>query len=466
MALALLVQAPEQAPVRAIPVRAIDVRVDTRIELLTALARQAGFKEYSQANASSPYAERVDARLAPFKDHPAVEKLKLLRVLRSVSFDAIPSLAVHLGPLPGLEERIPFDQAPERLDARWGGVKARAFLVELRALVVDAKLEEFFAGERELFAETEKRLAATLAESRALPWFDAFFGVKQGARYVAIPGLLCGGGNYGVGVRFADGTPEEITPVFGCSSFDAGGVPVFDRGYLPLCIHELAHTYTNPFVDRFEKELEPAGKRLYASCARKMARQNYGNVKTMFYESLVRASVVRCRLATEGQAAADEQARYEANRHFTWVPELAQLFGEYEGDRERYPTFDTFMPRIVAFFEQVAEHAEPEGEAPKLVSIEPANGARDVDPTRTVMTLRFDRPMRDKSWSIVGTPSDQPEVAGELAYDAERQVLTVPVRLEPGRTYRFWLNSDQFHAFKSAEGEPLDPLEVTFTTKK
>jgi hypothetical protein len=374
---------------------------------------------------------------------------------------------VHLGPLPGLEERIPFDQQPERLDARWGAEKAREFLAAMRAFVVEARAEELFASEREFFAETEKRLAATLAESRALPWFDAFFGVKQGARYVAIPGLLCGGGNYGVGVRFADGTPEEVMPVFGCSRFDAAGVPVFDRSYLPLCIHELAHTYTNPFVDRFEAELRDAGERLYASCAHKMTRQGYGNGKTVLYESLVRAAVVRCRLATEGQAAADAQARSEANRGFRWVPELATLYGEYEQDRARYPTFDAFMPRVIELFERVAKDAKPEGEgAPRLVSIEPANGASDVDPGVTVMTLRFDRPMRDKSWSIVGTPTDQPQVTGDPAYDVERVVLTVPIRLEPRRTYRFWLNSDRFQGFKSAEDVPLEPVEITFSTRE
>jgi hypothetical protein len=197
-----------------------------------------------------------------------------------------------------------------------------------------------------------------------------------------------------------------------------------------------------------------------------MARQGYGNGQTLLYESLVRAAVVRCRFVTEGQAAADEQARYEAGRGFRWVPELSALYGEFEQDRARWPTFADFMPRVVELFARVAQDARPEGEgAPRLVSIVPANGASDVDPGLAVMTLTFDRPMRDRSWSIVGQPADQPQVSGELAYDAERKVLTVPVRLEPGRTYRFWLNSDQFQGFVSADGVPLVPVEVTFTTK-
>jgi hypothetical protein len=84
-----------------------------------------------------------------------------------VSFDAIPSLAVHLGPWPGLEERIPLDQQPERLDARWGAEKAREFLAAMRAFVVEARAEKLFASEREFFGEYEQDRAR-------YPTFEAF----------------------------------------------------------------------------------------------------------------------------------------------------------------------------------------------------------------------------------------------------------------------------------------------------
>jgi hypothetical protein len=99
------------------------------------------------------------------------------------------------------------------------------------------------------------------------------------------------------------------------------------------------------------------------------------------------------------------------------------------------------------------------------VSIVPANGATDVDPALTQMVITFDRPMQSGSWSIVGAKEDAPEVAGALAYDAEGKVLTVPVRLVPGRTYRFGLNSAAFSGFQSADGIALAPVEVRFTTR-
>jgi hypothetical protein len=443
----------------------IEVRVDPRVELMTTLARLAGFPEFTQASTASPYAEEIDFHFGEFHDHPAVASLVRLRAASGVSFDAISSLAVHLGPLPELEEHVPFDRSPERLDGRWGFTLSRGFLDELRDFVEVSDAAVWFEEQRPYYAEVERRLAARLAESKALPWFDAFFGARA-ARYTAIPGLLCGGGNYGVGVRHPDGQQEEITPVFGCWSWDAEGFPVFGPEYLPLFVHEPRHSSPHRFADQVADELAESCARSHAANAEAMKRQAYGNWRTLAYESHVRASVIRCRRATEGEAAARQQEREEVAKHFEWVPELAALFGEFEAERERYPDFAAFLPRIVGFFDAYAATLpSEEAAAPKLVSIVPANGATDVDPALTQMVITFDRPMQSGSWSIVGAKEDAPEVAGALAYDAEGKVLTVPVRLVPGRTYRFGLNSAAFSGFQSADGIALAPVEVRFTTR-
>jgi len=462
---ALLLVLTATPAVQEAPRPAVEVRVDPRVELLTLLARLCEFREFRMPNAESPYARRVEEWFGPLDDHVVFDHLKELRATRGVSYDAIASLAMHLGPLPGLSELAPFDAAPERLDVRWGGVQARPFLAALRDFVQESSAEEFFAGEREFYAEVERRLAARLAESKALPWFDAVFGART-AQYVATPGLLCGGGNYGVGIRYPDARAEEIRPVFGCWTWDQDGIPVFDEGYLSLFIHELCHSYTNAVVDRFEGELEGPGGRLFALAAEEMARQAYGTWQTTMYETFVRASVVRCRAATEGVAAGEEQARQELESGFRWVPALARRLGEFEGARERYPSFTDFVPELVKTLTAEAERLEREVvSAPKLVSIVPANGALDVDPALTTMTLTFDRAMQDKSWSIAGNPADQPKITGTLAYDAARKVLTVPIQLEPGKSYHFWLNSAKFQGFKAADGTPLVPVEVRFSTR-
>jgi hypothetical protein len=453
----------------AAPPGRIEVVVDPRVELMSLIFRLAGNPEYNQPNSASPYADEVEERFGPFRKHAAVTTARRLRRERGVSYDAVMSMAVHLKDTAGLAEKVPFEPRPARLDRRWRLDEARRFLAEARDFVDQSDFNGFVADQREFYEAAAARLRGQVEKRAYIEWFDEFFGDRPQARFRASVGLLNGGGNYGVGVRFADGS-EEIAPVIGAYRFDRDGLPVFGRDIDGTIVHELCHSYTNPLVDAFADDLEPAGRAIYPSRASIMERQAYGNWKTMMYESLVRACTVRYALARDGPKAAQRTVDDNEGRGFTWTGKLAGLLGEYERDRDRYPTLDTFMPRVVRFFEKVARRIEREDEkaaadAPKVVWMNPPSGATDVDPALTVITVVFDRPMRDGSWSVVGGGADFPETTGPPSYDDERRVFTLPVRLKPGWTYRFGLNSERFTAFRSAEGVPLEPLQVTFTTR-
>ncbi len=455
-ALALLpvVPPPQEAP-------AARIAVDRRVELVTLAARFAGFGEYNQPVARSRYAQAADAWFKEHKAHPLFAKLRALRESRGIGFDALPSLAVHLTDSVELAELIPFDQAPERLDRRWQLDEARAVVELLRDFAEKADAEGFFDSRAEQFAAAEQRMRAVVATMKALPWFDATFGERRDAQYVAIPGLFCGGGNFGMGVRFADGSPEQILPIFGVSAWDEQGLPVIDAGMQGLFIHELCHTYTNPLVDRVAAALEAPLTTIFATCSEVMARQAYGNWHTVAYESLVRACVVRACLATEGKAAAQQQLQEEIASGFAWTPALVERLGRFEADRARWPTFVDFLPEVVAAFREEADAIE---RAPKLLAIEPASGSLEVDPATAELVLRFDRPMQ-AGCSVVGEPATTPRSSGAPSWDATKRVLTFRVALLPATTYRFWHNSATKRNFRSADGAPLLPIEVTFTTR-
>jgi hypothetical protein len=111
---------------------------------------------------------------------------------------------------------------------------------------------------------------------------------------------------------------------------------------------------------------------------------------------------------------------------------------------------------------QTADAADEQ--PPKIVSMTPANGASDVDPSVTEITVTFDRPMQDGSWSMTGGGAHFPETSGELHYDSNRTMWTAPVKLKPGWRYEFGLNSSRHQNFKSANGVSLEPVYVTFQT--
>ncbi len=103
---------------------------------------------------------------------------------------------------------------------------------------------------------------------------------------------------------------------------------------------------------------------------------------------------------------------------------------------------------------------------PVVVETFPVSGARDVAPGEAEIRVRFSKPMTDGSWSwSTAWENSTPESAGEPHYLDGRRTCVMKVRLEPGRTYAWWLNSDKFKNFADGAGQPAVPYLLIFQTK-
>ena len=75
--------------------------------------------------------------------------------------------------------------------------------------------------------------------------------------------------------------------------------------------------------------------------------------------------------------------------------------------------------------------------------------------------------MADGSWSWSSAwENSTPEFIGRPHYESDLRTCVGKVKLEPGRTYAFWLNSDNFRNFKDREGRPAVPYLLIFQTKQ
>lgn len=448
----------------------VQVEVDPCVELFSIIFRLAGSNEYSQGRVES-YTKDVESHFGPFRNHSVVEMAKKLRATRGVSYDAPMSLAVLLVDAEKLETKVPLEPWPESLDRRWTAQNVREFLEAARQFVHDTSYVDFFKKHRPLYEIAESRMQAVLEKEGHLEWFHDFFGERPSARFTVVLGMLNGGCCYGPHCRTADGK-EELYCVLGVWKTDAEGKPQFTTDVISTVIHEFCHSYTNGFILRHEAELKTAGEKLYAPVASAMQSQAYGGGKTVLCESMVRACVVRYMRKYAGEEAAKKEVKRNIDRKFACVGYLSDLLGEYESQRDQYPTIEAFSPRLVSFFVEYADKFAKEQQAldagrPKIISLVPANGDHNVDPDLKAIQVVFDRPMKDKCWSLVGGGPHFPEFPGKCAYDSICTTWTCPIKLKPDWDYKFRLNAQpKFMAFQSQEGVPLKPVVVSFRTAK
>src|SRR4051812_10450022 len=102
---------------------------------------------------------------------------------------------------------------------------------------------------------------------------------------------------------------------------------------------------------------------------------------------------------------------------------------------------------------------------PVIVKTLPESGSKDVSPGETEIKVTFSKEMRDKTWSLVG-PVAGPDFGSTLQprYDADHKTWIINVKLEPGTTYAYWLNHNQFQNFKDRQGNAAVPYLLCFKT--
>ena len=114
---------------------------------------------------------------------------------------------------------------------------------------------------------------------------------------------------------------------------------------------------------------------------------------------------------------------------------------------------------------QLAELGVTASASPVVIRTAPRAFANDVSTDLTEITVTFDRPMMDGSWSWTGGGDTFPKITGKIHYDAARRTCTLPVQMEPSKVYVIGINSPSHKNFKTAAGVPAQGYVILFATK-
>lgn len=462
-------KSPQKAQNEAFDIKA---KVDRRVELFTVVARLAGFEEYS-TNTVKKYSDDIDRHFEKYKQHPAILFLKELRKDHGVAYDAVMTMAVHLSPPPELKPQIPFQMAFKdgALDGRWGDIeKAEKFVKLLRQFYKDTDFESFFKSHADFYSTVEQRFQKVV-DKVDFDWYRKFYGeLPDGNFYFYI--LLDSRGNYGPEVVFSE-KKKDIYALLTTGQVDDEGLPVYGERQLATIIHEFSHPFINPLFFANKNKFEAAGEKIFASVRERLRLVGYGNWESAVIESLVNAAVIRYLLEHEPDPEVIyRQTILQRNRGFVWMDELVPLLGAYENDRNSYPTFRSLLPLIMGYFNDLSKRIEHEAKefeqmTPHVIGISPfVNGAQDVDPNITQLTLTFDKPLdKEVEYSVNkgGSGEAHYPVVKVLGANESGTTLTVEVKLKPEWEYEFVLPGSRF---RTKDGYQMQNYTVKFKTGK
>lgn len=103
--------------------------------------------------------------------------------------------------------------------------------------------------------------------------------------------------------------------------------------------------------------------------------------------------------------------------------------------------------------------------APVVVKTVPEAGTKDVPPGEFEIQVKFSKEMTDQSWSWSTAWQDSaPKSLGKPHYKDDHKTCVLKVKLEPNKTYGFWINSQNFHGFRDTQNHAAIPYLLAFKT--
>lgn len=115
-------------------------------------------------------------------------------------------------------------------------------------------------------------------------------------------------------------------------------------------------------------------------------------------------------------------------------------------------------------FGYIALNQYLQSKRPVVVQTSPQTLDTAVNPDTTEISVTFDQPMMNFSWSWVGGGEHYPKTTGEPRYDKARMTCTLPVKLQPGHWYWIGINSEKHVYFQTERHTPVRPYVILFAT--
>lgn len=320
------------------------IRIDPRVELLSVIQ----YLSSSEGRRNSPlifaYRREVDQYFKNFSNHIAVTTTDKLAD-NGFNYDApIVFLLYHSNP-PEFKRILPYSSY---LIQRAG---SEAVLTDYAAKISDfakvADFQTFYNSHLSFYKQIETKIQNTIGDTNYIKILEDYYGEKKN-NYTLIPAPLFYGVGYGPQIITEKGT--DIYNIFGASK-SVNDMPDFGskESILFYLMHEFSHAFVNPVTEKNAAEINRSSF-LMEPIRDVMIRQGYTNWSTCVNEHLIRACNARFAFHQRGRSLETAFLQDEISKGFIFVGKLDTLLQKYEGNRIAYPTFSSFYPEIIKFF--------------------------------------------------------------------------------------------------------------------
>lgn len=330
----------------------LEIKVDPRIELLAVVQLISNYGERYQliSRYDYPYKRDVAEYFSPYDDHAVVD-LFIKMSIEGFNFDAPPTAMLYLSEPPNLEIMIPFtDYLNKRAG---GGERLIRFVENLRDFCIISNFNGFYETHKGTYMRSIELAKNTMGSIDYIGALESYFGLKNNSYTIILAPLFHPGG-FGPRMKREDNT-YDIYNICGPMGLN-NGIPTFGdaSGFEHLVWHEFGHSFVNPIMETYEEQIERYSL-LFDPTAEIMKKQAYDNWKTCVNEHVVRAITARLVFLERGKEAGAQALINEKRKGFFYIDELCESLKQYENNRDEYPSFADYAPKLINVFKMYSE---------------------------------------------------------------------------------------------------------------
>lgn len=407
------------------------------MELVSALARTAGFREYIN-NAYPKYTAMIDSLTQPHKNHPAVKLIQSLQDSLGLGYDGVAGFAAALSIKDG---NVIFNPALDYKktvdDSRWGDTGAEQLLPLLNDFYHVTSFHKAYEYGRPIY---EKAIANCneMLKNVDMKWLSNYYGTEFNVDAVL---SMLNQGNYGLSEIYPDGSRKAVIQIG--PYVNRNGEPDYSA-HTSLVVHECSHPITNPIIGKFRDKFNSNSDSIAERFKGVLSQQAYRGGTTVLYETMVRLAEIQYAKAhaknENDSLMVMIMTKGNKTNGFLFIEDFAKAADRYEANRDKYPTFESFMPEIVKLHNSLSVDSickDIENKQPQFIGCNIADNAV-LKPGTTDITIRFSRPI------IIGQGlapfrADGREFPtskdGKTSWNKDRTEFTYTVTLEPGKKY-------------------------------
>lgn len=319
-----------------------NVSIEPKIELLAVVQYIADDPTILRKNLSEDdqkYSDDISKYFSKYKDEPVVSLYKEM-MKNGFSYSTPPETMLYVDNNLKLLNNLTLPQIA--ITSSGGKETLLKFFDLLADFRKKTKFDEFYISHTNFYNNIVSNVKNRIDKIGCIEALINYYGYKQNSYNFIIEPLSIGG--YAARVPSKDGKFDL---------YDFMVIPEDDKEFFQLVIHEFGHSYVNPLTEQNINEVNKY-KNLFTDIKEDMSKQQYGSWDYCVNEHIIRAVAYRALYSSYGANVSQDYINRDTANKFIYIEEISEKLKEYESNRDKYPTFNDFYPRLLDGFKDLS----------------------------------------------------------------------------------------------------------------